>query len=164
MWVLVYYINVFVLESGLKWVMFVGTFEHSIDPKNRITLPASWRKKLGEKIFLSFSADNCIELRTTEAFLEYANTLQQLDSKKESVRKIQRTFFSNSSEIEIDGSNRILIPTALINLAKIKKTVVMLGTGDKIEIWDQNAYNTDKRLSDVNDLNNELESLSSNDQ
>lgn len=41
MWVLVYYINVFVLESGLKWVMFVGTFEHSIDPKNRITLPAS---------------------------------------------------------------------------------------------------------------------------
>lgn len=113
---------------------------------------------------MSFSADNCIELRTTEAFLEYANTLQQLDSKKESVRKIQRTFFSNSSEIEIDGSNRILIPTALINLAKIKKTVVMLGTGDKIEIWDQNAYNTDKRLSDVNDLNNELESLSSNDQ
>ncbi|MBR2652289.1 division/cell wall cluster transcriptional repressor MraZ [bacterium] len=144
--------------------MFVGTFEHSIDPKNRITLPASWRKKLGEKVFLSFSADNCIELRTTEAFILYADTLKKLDSKKESVRKINRTFFANSSEIEIDGSNRILIPTSLINLAKIKKTVVMLGTGDMIEIWDQDVYNTDKRLSDVQDLSKELESLSSNDQ
>lgn len=131
-----YHINVFVLESGIKWNMFLGTFEHTIDPKNRLTLPSCWRKLLADnnKLILSISCDNCIEIRTIEAYKEYTNTLMKLDQKNESARLIQRTIFSNSSEVQIDGSNRILLPTSLINLAKIKKSVVMFGVADKIEI------------------------------
>lgn len=131
-----YHIYVFVVESGFKWYMFLGTFEHSIDPKNRITLPSTWRKLLpNDRIIVSISIDNCIDLRTIEAYNEYTqNTLMKLDPKKESTRKIQRTIFANSSEVQIDKSNRILIPSSLINLAKINKSVVMVGVLDKIEI------------------------------
>lgn len=58
----------------------------------------------------------------------------KLDPKKEITRRIQRTIFSNSAEVQIDKSNRILIPSSLINLAKINKFVVMVGVSDKIEI------------------------------
>ena len=145
--------------------MFLGTFEHSIDPKNRITLPATWRKLLpDDKIIISISVDNCIDLRTIEAYKDFTtNTLMKLDPKKESTRRIQRTIFSNSAEVQIDKSNRILIPSSLINLAKINKSVVMVGVLDKIEIWSQEEYNSDKRLDDVKNLNKELESLSSDE-
>ena len=78
-------------------------------------------------------------------------------------RRIQRTIFSNSSEIQIDSANRILLPASLINLAKIKKSVVMFGVVDKIEIWNLDEYTSEKRSSDVKNLNQELEGLSSNE-
>lgn len=143
--------------------MFLGTYEHLIDAKNRLTLPAVWRKLLDDKVILSISSDNCIEIRTIAAYKAYTDTLLKLDPKKESTRRIQRTIFSNSSEIQIDSANRILLPTSLINLAKIKKSVVMFGVVDRIEIWDQDEYNNDKRSSDVESLNQELEGLSSNE-
>mgnify|MGYP002499678438 CR=1 FL=1 len=149
-----------------KWgivVVFLGTFEHSIDPKNRLTLPAVWRKLLDDKVIISISSDNCIEIRTIEAYKAYTDTLLKLDTKKEMNRRIQRTIFSNSSEIQIDSANRILLPASLINLAKIKKSVVMFGVVDKIEIWNLDEYTSEKRSSDVKNLNQELEGLSSNE-
>lgn len=143
--------------------MFLGTFEHIIDPKNRLTIPATWRKLLDDKVVLSISVDNCIEIRTIQSYKSYTDTLLKLDTKKEVNRRIQRTIFSNSQEIQIDGSNRILLPTSLINLAKISKSVVMFGVVDKIEIWNHDEYDVDKRNSDVKNLNQELEGLSSNE-
>lgn len=143
--------------------MFLGTFEHTIDTKNRLTLPSIWRKTLvDDKVILSISVDNCIEIRTTESFKDYTNTLIELGQKDEVSRRIQRTIFANSQEVLIDSANRILIPSSLTNLAKITKLVVLFGVGDKIEIWDNQTYNSDRRLSDVNNLSKELESLSSN--
>lgn len=143
--------------------MFLGFYEHLIDPKNRLTLPSAWRKLFDDKVVLSVSTDNCIDIRTIESYKAYTNTLMMLDTKKESVRQIRRTIFSNSYEIQIDSANRILIPTSLINLVKITKSVVMLGVSDKIEIWNNEEYNSNKRNEDVKTLNQELEKLSFNE-
>lgn len=69
-----------------------------------------------------------------ESYQDYTNTLMELGVAKEAARRIQRTIFANSSIIQIDNANRILLPTSLINLAKITKSVVMLGVNDKIEV------------------------------
>lgn len=143
--------------------MFLGTYEHQIDPKNRLTLPSAWRKLVDDKVVVTISTDNCIEIRTMKSYEDYTNTLMKLGSATSTARRIQRTIFANSSIIQIDSANRILLPTTLINLAKITKSVVMFGVNDKIEVWNQEEYDSDKRIDDVKHLNEELESLSSNE-
>lgn len=143
--------------------MFLGTFEHQIDPKNRLTLPSAWRKLIDDKVVVTISTDNCIEIRTMESYQDYTNTLMELGVAKEAARRIQRTIFANSSIIQIDNANRILLPTSLINLAKITKSVVMLGVNDKIEVWNLSEYDSNKRSDDVKQLSQELERLSSNE-
>lgn len=69
-----------------------------------------------------------------KSYEDYTNTLMKLGTTSSAARRIQRTIFANSSVIQIDSANRILLPTALINLAKITKSVVMFGVNDKIEV------------------------------
>lgn len=69
-----------------------------------------------------------------KSYEDYTNTLMQLGTATSTARRIQRTIFANSSIIQIDSANRILLPTSLINLAKITKSVVMFGVYDKIEV------------------------------
>lgn len=97
-----------------------------------------------------------------KSYEDYTNTLMQLGSATHAARTIQRTIFGNSSIIQIDSANRILLPTTLINLAKITKSVVMFGVNDKIEVWNQEEYDSNKRSDDVKHLSEELERLSSN--
>lgn len=143
--------------------MFLGTYEHQIDPKNRLTLPSAWRKLVDDKVVVTISTDNCIEIRTMKSYEDYTNTLMKLGSATQAARTIQRTIFGNSSIIQIDSANRILLPTTLINLAKITKSVVMFGVYDKIEVWNQEEYDNNKRSDDVKHLSEELEKLSSNE-
>ncbi len=143
--------------------LFLGTFEHTIDSKNRLTLPSTWRKIfVDDKVIISISIDNCIEIRTTKSFNDFTNTLQQFGQQQASSRNILRTVFSNSAEVNIDSAGRVLVPNSLLSLANINKSVVLLGVGDKIEIWDCSMYTNERRINDVNNLCKELESLGVN--
>ena len=140
--------------------LFLGTFEHTIDSKNRLTLPSTWRKIfVDDKVIISISIDNCIEIRTTKSFNDFTNTLAQFGQQQASSRNILRTVFSNSAEVNIDSAGRVLVPSSLLSLANINKSVVLLGVGDKIEIWDCGMYTNERRINDVNNLCKELESL-----
>ncbi|MDE5617363.1 MAG: division/cell wall cluster transcriptional repressor MraZ [Ureaplasma sp.] len=143
--------------------LFLGTFEHTIDSKNRLTLPSAWRKIfIDDKVIISISIDNCIEIRTTKSFNDFTNTLAQFGQQQASSRNILRTVFSNSAEVNIDSAGRVLVPNSLLSLANINKSVVLLGVGDKIEIWDCCMYTNERRINDVNNLCKELESLGVN--
>lgn len=118
-------------ESG---TMFLGTFIHNIDNKNRLSIPAAIRNQLGKSVVISKGFDGSLNLRTPEEFQVYASKLLSLSQTKLNTRTIQRQLLANAAEIDIDSANRILIPANLIQEAKLQTSVTIIGLGNKLEI------------------------------
>lgn len=128
--------------------MFLGTYELSLDPKNRITLPSRLRSKISTSVILSKGFEGCLELRVPEEFDQYAKSLTTLSNTRKDARLIVRQIFANSIDIDIDSANRILIPANLLKEANLKKEVIMIGVANKLEIWDKASYEKYKAGSD----------------
>ncbi|ATZ16517.1 division/cell wall cluster transcriptional repressor MraZ [Entomoplasma freundtii] len=122
--------------------MLVGSYEHTLDNKHRLTLPAKLRSKLGNLVYVSRGLENNLELRTVEEFSLWEAELENLETFKKDARTLKRYIFSNSAELEIDSAGRIKIPQNLLDSANIQKDVFVLGVGSKIEIWDKKTYET----------------------
>lgn len=131
-------------NSGRKWErveMFYGNKELSIDEKSRLLLPSIYRDQLlGGKVFACYGLDGCIELYPESCYLKKVERYSSLDDFSADARKIKRTFFSNSFELNVDGHNRILLPKPLIDKTQTSKKVVVVGVFDHLEIWDQDKY------------------------
>ncbi|AHB36594.1 division/cell wall cluster transcriptional repressor MraZ [Spiroplasma apis] len=130
--------------------MLLGTFEHNLDDKLRLTIPSKLRNKLGDLIFVSKGIENCLEVRTPENFKKLLSDLGQKSSFNSSTRKIERLILSNSDEISIDNAGRIKIPTNLLDKVNISKQVYILGLGDRVEIWDKFVY--EKMIEETDEL------------
>jgi len=115
-------------------IMFMGEYNHTIDPKNRIIVPAKFREGLGDNFVISAGMDGCLYLVKREDWEAFAERLDKLPFTAES-RKLKRYFMRNSAECEPDKQGRILIPQTLKELAALEKDVVMVGSSSKIEIW-----------------------------
>lgn len=136
--------------------MFLGTFHNNLDAKNRLTIPSKILCQLqGKKnLVVSKGLDGCLELRLVENFEFYTQKLLSLSQNKSNTRVMLRQLLANASEVEIDSANRILIPANLLSEAKLTKETVIIGLGDKCEIWDREKYenfktNTDKFLEEL---------------
>lgn len=116
--------------------MFMGEYNFTLDPKNRVSVPAKFREELGEKFVISSGMDGCLYLTTTAYWEEFSRKLSELPGTQEA-RMLQRFFNRNASEIEIDKQGRVLIPQKLKELAKLEKDVVVIGNGNKVEIWSE---------------------------
>jgi MraZ protein len=127
-------------ESGAICVNFLGTFEHNLDDKLRLTIPSKFRNKIGQIIYVSKGLDGCLEVRTQESFDKWSAEISNHSNMSPNARLVSRQIYANTNEIEVDNSGRIKIPSNLLALANIKKSVLLLGVGDKIEIWDTNTY------------------------
>ncbi|QZX48845.1 division/cell wall cluster transcriptional repressor MraZ [Mycoplasma sp. E35C] len=120
--------------------MFIGNYQHNIDLKGRLSIPAKLRNLIKDSVVLSRGLDGCLELRTPEEFDKYANKFLAQSSNSQQSRNYRRLLFANSSTVEIDSANRILIPANFKQMASLSKEAVIIGMGDHIEIWDQKAY------------------------
>lgn len=123
--------------------MLLGTYEHTLDEKARLTLPSRLRAKLGSIVYVSRGIENNLELRTVEEFSKWETELNNLESFKKDSRLLKRYIFSNSAEIDIDKTGRIKIPQNLLTMAKIdtnNREVIILGVGSKLEIWNKQVY------------------------
>ncbi len=135
--------------------MFTGEYNHTIDPKGRLIVPAKFREELGEAFMITNGNDGCLNIypqKAWEAFLEKLQLLTNTEKK----RKIVRSFVSKASSMELDKQGRILIPTALRGYAGLEKDVVLAGCIDKIEIWDKKRWD---KASDTDDIDTITESL-----
>ncbi|MBU3830956.1 MAG: division/cell wall cluster transcriptional repressor MraZ [Candidatus Ureaplasma intestinipullorum] len=139
--------------------MLLGTYEHSLDSKNRLTLPSGIRKNFDTFVVLSIGIDKCAEIRTPEEFKSYTSMLQKVGISKEKYRTLLRTVLGNSFEIQIDSSNRVLVPGIIAEFCNFSKNVVLIGVGDKMEVWSADIYNSIKRKDDINALSSVVESL-----
>ena len=115
--------------------MFTGTYQNSIDSKNRMIIPSRYRDQLGGHCMLTRGFDRCLYIYSMEDYEVLVNKIRKLPQSDRDVRKFIREFFSNTEECHLASPGRILIPQHLRDYAGINKNLVTKGALDKIEIW-----------------------------
>ena len=121
--------------------MFFGEYEHTIDDKNRLTLPARFRETFAGGVVLTRGLDQCLDVfpRSDWDSLVEAR-LAPLDPFSKEARDLKRFFFSAAADAELDKQGRVLVPPALARHAKLGREVVVAGVHDHLEIWDRAAW------------------------
>ncbi|MEK4698773.1 division/cell wall cluster transcriptional repressor MraZ [Solibacillus sp. FSL R7-0668] len=122
--------------------MFMGEYQHSIDAKGRMIVPAKFRELLGETFVLTRGLDHCILGYPMDEWRKLEQKLKDLPMTKKDARAFARFFFSGASEVELDKQGRINIPSTLINHANLEKECIILGVSSKIEIWAKAAWDS----------------------
>jgi MraZ protein len=121
--------------------MLLGEFEHTLDDKNRLTLPARFRQSFSGGGVVTRGLDGCLHVYAREEWERLVESrLGSLDPLSGDDRKMQRYFFSGAAEFEPDKQGRIMVPSALIDHGKLGRDVVVAGVYDHLEIWDRKAW------------------------
>src|SRR5712691_400912 len=121
--------------------MLLGEYEHTIDDKNRLTLPAKFRRAFADGVVVTRGMDGCLYAYTRADWERLVETrLAQLDPLSKEARTMMRFFFSAASEAEPDKQGRVLVPPALAQHAGLGREVVVAGVHDHLEIWDRAAW------------------------
>ncbi len=120
--------------------MFMGEYHHNIDEKGRIVLPGKFREDR-TKIVVTRGLEKCLYLYTTEDWQKVVTKLDTLPFTKKDARTFMRSFFAGASVCEFDKMGRINITSPLVSYAGLTKECVIIGVNDRIEIWDEKAYN-----------------------
>ena len=135
-------------ESGRK--MFFGSFEHSLDEKNRLVIPSKMREEAGKSLFIMKGYDGAIAIYKQDTFEKLMEKISSLPFEKRQARDYARAMLATVSELDIDKAGRVQIPMALITRYNISKEVVVLGAGDHIEVWSKLAYEQYSKSIDEN--------------
>ncbi len=138
--------------------MFYGEYEHVVDNKSRVMIPAKFREifkeRYVERFFITRGLDQCLFVFTEETWKAEEKKFRDMSFTKAESRTFNRLFFSGASEVVCDKQGRILIPDYLKNYAGIKADVVIVGVSSRIEIWAkekwQDFFNNNKsRFEDL---------------
>lgn len=128
--------------------MFMGEFNHSIDAKGRIIIPAKFREDLGDIFYITLGLDGCLFAYPKEEWLLFVEKLKTLPGTKEA-RQLQRYFMSCAAECEVDKQGRILIPAKLREAAAMDKDIVFVGVLNKVEIWSKERWDNNNEYDNV---------------
>ncbi len=121
--------------------MFFGQYEHSIDDKSRLTLPARFRAELADGVVLSKGLDGSVDVYPRETWqVTVGERIGRLDPLLPDARMLQRHFFGGASEDTPDKQGRVLLPAPLVAHGKLTKDVTVIGNNDHLEIWDRAAW------------------------
>ena len=121
--------------------MLLGEYDHSLDDKNRLAIPAKFREAFADGIVVTRGLDGCLFAYTRADWQRLVDgRLAQLDLLSEAGRLIMRHFFAGATEAELDKQGRVGIPPALIASAKLGKDVTVAGVYDHLEIWDRQTW------------------------
>ncbi len=124
--------------------MFIGEYSHSVDAKNRLSLPAKFRKELKTGAVVTRGLDNCLFVYTKKDWQTVAAKLASTPFGKADARGFSRVMLAGAMDVQLDSLGRILLPDYLKQYASIKKKVVVAGLYDRLEIWDENNWKTYK--------------------
>ncbi len=123
-----------------KWLaMLIGEYQHNIDTKGRVIVPARFREDLGEHFYITKGLDGCLFVLSPEEWTRLQDKVKAMPISK--ARGLQRFFFSGAAEVEPDKQGRILIPQVLRDHAQLTKDVTFIGTSSRAEIWDSKRWN-----------------------
>ncbi|MDH5396501.1 MAG: division/cell wall cluster transcriptional repressor MraZ [Cyclobacteriaceae bacterium] len=124
---------------------FTSEYECKLDAKGRLVLPARIKSNLpgasGNELVIQRGFDPCLILYPMVEFNKIYSKIAGLSEFNEEYRKFQRNFFRGSSTVELDANARLLVPKPMLQYAQLKKEVIVIGMGNKIEIWNPELYN-----------------------
>jgi len=136
--------------------MFIGKYEHSIDAKNRLIIPAKYREELGSTFVVTAGLDGCLYCLTEEAFAQLTVDLKTLPLTDRDSRALLRHLVANASTGELDKQGRVLLSASQKAHAGIVKDAVFLGMIDKIEIWSKEVYEQEQSKVDIATIEDHL--------
>ena len=119
--------------------MHIGNYEHNIDIKGRVIMPAKFREELGEVFYATKGTDESVTVLSKKAWEELGEKICSLPSAQ--TKDLKRFLFSSAAELIPDKQGRILLPQMLRNYAHLEKDVMIIGTGSRVEIWDYDRWN-----------------------
>jgi transcriptional regulator MraZ len=121
--------------------MFIGQYDHSIDDKSRLTLPARFRDALANGVVLSKGLDRSVDVYPADAWRSsIAERIGGLDPLSSEARTLQRLFFGGAAEDTPDKQGRVLLPAHLVRYGSLTKDVTVIGSNDHLEIWDRAVW------------------------
>lgn len=142
--------------------MFRGRFEHTIDPKGRLSIPAKFREVLTDRYdsrLVVTTLSGCLIAYPHPEWRILEERIASLPEFKKETRTFLRHFYSSAADCPIDKLGRILIPQALRDYAGLKKEVTLLGTFKQFEIWSKKTWDTAEKKVSLDDIGEMLESL-----
>ena len=141
--------------------MLSGEFRHNIDPKNRLFIPAKHREELtldNECFMVAKSIrENCLKVYSMSEWEEYISPIRKMERKDS--ERILRALHKDAAQVSPDSQGRIVIPTALLEYAEIKKEAMVVGCSDYCEIWSLANYRAEIESEDAEAIRGELERL-----
>jgi MraZ protein len=129
--------------------MLIGEYIHTLDEKNRISVPFKFRKELGRRVIITPGLDQCLFVFSSGEWQRVSEKLSGSRSDLSFLRADQRTFnrnlFGQASEVEVDAIGRILIPDFLKEKINLKNSAALVGLRDRVEIWNERAWSAFKQ-------------------
>lgn len=134
--------------------MFMGEYHHNLDDKNRLIIPSKFRDELGDEFIITRGIDACLFVYSKSSWQKIVDKLETLPFTKKDARNFNRFFLSGATAVELDKQGRAGISQTLTNYAALDKECVVIGVGDRLEIWAKenwdNFYNSAKdNMSDI---------------
>ncbi len=130
--------------------MLIGEYEHSLDVKGRLIMPAKLRSDIGEKFIITKGLDGCLFVFSQNEWSNFEAKLKELPLTNKNARDFVRFFLSGATECELDKQGRFLIVNNLREYAHVTKEAIIIGVGTRLEIWNKEKweeYNSDDNLS-----------------
>ncbi|MBD3360047.1 MAG: division/cell wall cluster transcriptional repressor MraZ [Candidatus Buchananbacteria bacterium] len=125
--------------------MFIGEYQHNLDQKGRLAVPAKFRNKLAKGAVVTKGLDNCLFLYTKEEWEKLASKLAALPISKANTRAFARLMLAGAMDVQLDKQGRIVLPEYLRKYGQMKKKTIIAGLYNRLEIWDEDEWNKYKK-------------------
>lgn len=120
--------------------MFIGEYRHTFDTKNRISVPAKFRKELGASVVVTRGFDKCLFVYPKSSWKVRAAEMAKHSMGNAAGRGLARLMLAGASEADVDSAGRVLVPDYLKSFAGLKTKTVLAGVSDRVEIWEEEAW------------------------
>ena len=137
--------------------MLIGEYEHSLDAKGRLIMPAKLREDIGEKFIITKGLDGCLFAFSTTEWEKFEEKLSTLPISNKDARAFTRFFFAGAMDCEIDKQGRFLISSNLREFAGLTKDVVIVGMNSRVEIWSKEKWNSCEESISADEIAEKME-------
>ena len=139
--------------------MFKGEYNHTIDEKGRLIIPAKFREELGNEFVVTRGLDGCLFGYNNSEWEVFEGKLRALPLTNKDARAFQRFMLAGAASVEIDKQGRILLPQVLRSFAGLDKDVVLIGVAGRIEIWSKDKYEEASAVDDMEAIAEKMSDL-----
>ena len=139
--------------------MLIGEYEHSLDVKGRLIMPAKLRQDIGETFIITKGLDGCLFVFSQNEWNNFEEKLKSLPLSDKNARNFVRFFLAGATECEIDKQGRFLIPMNLRTSANLEKEAVIIGVGTRLEIWNKSIWQSKDEEISAEEIAENMEGL-----